>query len=138
MMYNDINFDTYFRNYPDQNGYFGRYGGVYISEELKKPMAEITEAYYTLAQSRKFIAELRRIRKEFQGRPTPISHLERLSNALGNVQLYVKPNTWAKRRSLQKPVPVNTVLRWLPPLLTSAWSAIFTWALWTSRSRLPM
>ena len=30
------------------------------------------------------------MRKEFQGRPTPISHLERLSNALGNVQLYVK------------------------------------------------
>ena len=90
MMYNNIDFDTYFRNYPDQNGYFGRYGGIFISEELKKPMAEITEAYYTIAQSRKFIAELRRIRKEFQGRPTPISHLERLSNALGNVQLYVK------------------------------------------------
>ena len=90
MMYNNIDFDTYFRNYPNQEGYFGRYGGVYISEELKKPMAEITEAYYTIAQSRKFIAELRRIRKEFQGRPTPISHLERLSNALGNVQLYAK------------------------------------------------
>ena len=90
MMYNNIDFDTYFRNYPNQEGYFGRYGGVYISDELKKPMAEITEAYYTIAQSRKFIAELRRIRKEFQGRPTPISHLERLSNALGNVQLYVK------------------------------------------------
>ena len=90
MMYNNIDFDTYFRNYPNQEGYFGRYGGVYISEELKKPMAEITEAYYTIAQSRKFIAELRRIRKEFQGRPTPISHLERLSNHLGNVQLYVK------------------------------------------------
>ena len=90
MIYNNIDFDTYFRNYPNQEGYFGRYGGVFISEELKKPMAEITEAYYTIAQSRKFIAELRRIRKEFQGRPTPISHLERLSNALGNVQLYVK------------------------------------------------
>ena len=90
MMYNNIDFDTYFRNYPNQEGYFGRYGGIYISEELKKPMAEITEAYYTIAQSRKFIAELRRIRKEVQGRPTPISHLERLSNALGNVQLYVK------------------------------------------------
>ena len=90
MTYNNINFDTYFRNYPNQEGYFGPYGGIYIPEELKKPMAEITEAYYTIAQSRKFIAELRRIRKEFQGRPTPISHLERLSNALGNVQLYVK------------------------------------------------
>ena len=53
-------------------------------------MDEITEAYQTICKSSKFISELRRIRKEFQGRPTPISHLERLSNKLGNVQLYVK------------------------------------------------
>ena len=90
MILNNVNFETYFRNYPDDNGYFGRYGGCYISPELKQAMAEITEAYFTIAQSRKFIAELRRIRKEFQGRPTPVSHLERLSNKLGNVQLYVK------------------------------------------------
>jgi len=90
MILNNVNFDTYFKNYPDENGYFGRYGGAYISEELKAAMQEITEAYFTIAQSRQFIAELRRIRKEFQGRPTPVSHLERLSNKLGNVQLYVK------------------------------------------------
>ncbi len=90
MQFNGIDFDTYFRNYPDAEGYFGKYGGSYISEELKAPMQEITEAYFTICQSRKFIAELRRIRKEFQGRPTPISHLERLSGKLGNVQLYVK------------------------------------------------
>ncbi|MBR5529589.1 MAG: pyridoxal-phosphate dependent enzyme, partial [Oscillospiraceae bacterium] len=85
-----MDFETYFKNYPDKNGYFGRYGGVYIADELKAPMAEITEAYFTIAKSRRFIAELRRIRKEFQGRPTPITHLERLSNSLGNVQLYAK------------------------------------------------
>ena len=90
MIYNGIDFDTYFKKFPDANGYFGKYGGVYISDELKQAMAEITEAYFTIAKSRRFIAELRRIRKEFQGRPTPISHLERLSNALGNVQLYAK------------------------------------------------
>ena len=90
MLYNGIDFDTYFKNYPDANGYFGRYGGCYISDELKAAMAEITEAYFTICKSRKFIAELRRIRKEFQGRPTPISHLERLSASLGNVQLYAK------------------------------------------------
>jgi len=90
MEFNGVNFDTYFKNYPDQNGYFGRYGGVYVSDELKKAMEEITEAYFTIAKSRRFINELRRIRKEFQGRPTPISHLERLSNSLGNVQLYAK------------------------------------------------
>ena len=90
MIYNGIDFDTYFKNYPDQNGYFGKYGGAYISEDLKKAMEEITEAYFTICKSSKFISELRRIRREFQGRPTPISYLERLSNKLGNVQLYVK------------------------------------------------
>lgn len=90
MLYNGIDFDTYFKNYPDANGYFGKYGGAYIPDELKRAMEEINEAYFTICKSRKFIAELRRIRKEFQGRPTPISHLERLSNSLGNVQLYVK------------------------------------------------
>ena len=85
-----VNFQTYFKNYPDKDGYFGKYGGVYISEELKAAMQEITDAYFTICKSSKFIGELRRIRREFQGRPTPVSHLERLSASLGNVQLYLK------------------------------------------------
>jgi len=90
MKMNNVDFETYFKNYPDENGYFGKYGGSYIEPDLKKAMDEISEAYHTICKSRKFIAELRRIRKEFQGRPTPVSYLERLSVSLGNVQLYVK------------------------------------------------
>ena len=90
MKFNDIDFDTYFKQYPDANGFFGKYGGAYIQPELKQAMQEITEAYFTICKSTRFIGELRRIRREFQGRPTPISHLERLSGKLGNVQLYVK------------------------------------------------
>ncbi len=90
MKYNNVDFDNYFKNYPDANGYYGRYGGCYITPELKAAMDEITEAYLTICKSSKFISELRRIRKDFQGRPTPISHLERLSSTVGNVQLYVK------------------------------------------------
>ena len=90
MKYNEIDFSTYFKNYPDRNGYFGKYGGSYIPAELQAAMNEITEAYYTICKSSKFISELRRIRRDFQGRPTPISHLERLSSSIGNVQLYVK------------------------------------------------
>ena len=90
MTYNNIDFETYFKNYPDANGYFGKYGGSYVSAELQTAMEEITDAYRTICKSRKFISELRRIRKEFQGRPTPISHLERLSTKLGGAQLYVK------------------------------------------------
>ncbi len=90
MNFNNVNFDTYFKNYPDANGYFGKYGGCYIPENLQKAMAEITQAYFTICKSSKFISELRRIRKEFQGRPTPVSYLERLSGSIGNVQLYAK------------------------------------------------
>ena len=90
MEFNGINFDTYFKNYPSEDGYFGKYGGAYVSPELKAAMDEITEAYFTICKSSKFIGELRKIRREFQGRPTPISYLERLSTSIGNVQLYVK------------------------------------------------
>ena len=90
MIYGGVDFDTYFKNYPNAEGYYGKYGGVYVSDELKDAMKEITDAYFTICKSSKFIGELRRIRREFQGRPTPISYLERLSTKLGNVQLYVK------------------------------------------------
>ncbi len=90
MILNNVDFETYFKHYPNNDGYFGKFGGAYVSPELKKAMEEITEAYFTICKSSKFISELRRIRRDFQGRPTPISHLERLSESLGNVQLYVK------------------------------------------------
>ncbi len=90
MIFNGTDFTTYFKNYPDANGYFGKYGGSYIPPELQEAMDEITEAYFTICKSSKFVSELRRIRREFQGRPTPVSYLERLSSTLGNVQLYVK------------------------------------------------
>ena len=38
MNFNGIDFDTYFKNYPDENGYFGKYGGCYINDELKNAM----------------------------------------------------------------------------------------------------
>jgi len=90
MILNNVDFETYFKHYPDENGYFGKYGGSYVSPELQVAMQDITQAYFTIAKSSKFISELRRIRKEFQGRPTPVSYLERLSQKYGDVQLYVK------------------------------------------------
>ena len=54
-------------------------------------MEEITEAYETIGKSPDFQAELARIRRDFQGRPTPITPLRRLSQSVGGrVQLYAK------------------------------------------------
>lgn len=86
----DINFNTYLKNYPDADGYFGKYGGAFIPDELIPAFREINDAYLTICKSSKFIAELRRIRREFQGRPTPVYHCERLSKSLGKCQIYLK------------------------------------------------
>ncbi len=85
-----MDYRTYLRYHPDENGYFGDFGGAILSDELKEAMKEITEAYHTIAESAQFVNELRRIRKEFQGRPTPVYHCERLSRKIGGAQIYLK------------------------------------------------
>ncbi len=85
-----MDYQTYLKNYPDRNGHFGEFGGVFIPDELVPAFQEISEAYQTICHSSKFISELRRIRKEFQGRPTPVYHCERLSRMAGLAQIYLK------------------------------------------------
>ena len=86
----DIDFKNYRKQYPSDDGYFGRYGGTFLPDNLKKAMEEIYYGYQTIAKSSKFIAELREIRKNYQGRPTPVYHCRNLSNYLGRVQIYLK------------------------------------------------
>ena len=86
----EVDYRTYLRHYPDRNGRFGPYGGAYLTEELVPAFEEIADAYQTICHSSQFISELRRIRKEFQGRPTPVYHCERLSRTIGNCQIYLK------------------------------------------------
>ncbi len=83
-------FENYIKNFPSSDGYFGPYGGCYVPDELQPVMKEIADAYQTICHSSAFISELRRIRREFQGRPTPVYHCERLSNSLGKLQIYLK------------------------------------------------
>lgn len=87
---NNVNFATFLKQYPDKYGYFGRYGGAYLPDELVPAFNEINDAYQTICKSSKFIQELRRIRKEFQGRPTPVYHCDRLSKSVGKCQIYLK------------------------------------------------
>lgn len=85
-----MDYSTYLKNYPNYEGRFGEYGGMIVPPELKTAFEEINEAYQTICQSAHFISELRRIRREFQGRPTPVYHCERLSKSLGLCQIYLK------------------------------------------------
>ncbi len=81
---------SHLQKFPDSEGFFGRYGGAYIPDVLKDEFKRITKAYMKLRHSHDFLSELARIRKHYQGRPTPVYHAKRLSDALGGAQIYLK------------------------------------------------
>ncbi|MFW6367004.1 MAG: tryptophan synthase subunit beta, partial [Spirochaetota bacterium] len=80
---------SYFKTVPDAKGFFKEYGGSFIPPQLQEEMDRITDAYYRISKSHEFIAELRDIRKHFQGRPTPVYYCRQMSNELGG-RIYLK------------------------------------------------
>ncbi len=81
---------AYLESHPDENGYFGKFGGSFIPPVLEKPFQEIKKAYYELKNSPAFIEELKYVRKHYQGRPTPISFAKNLTEFCGGAKIYLK------------------------------------------------
>ncbi|MBQ9758813.1 MAG: pyridoxal-phosphate dependent enzyme, partial [Opitutales bacterium] len=75
---------------PDNNGFFGRFGGSFIPAKLQEQMDEIACAYHTICRSHDFIRDLRSIRKHFQGRPTPVYYCKNLTEKVGGARIYLK------------------------------------------------
>ncbi|ABB44021.1 Tryptophan synthase, beta chain [Sulfurimonas denitrificans DSM 1251] len=80
----------YLESMPDENGFFGKFGGAYLPPQLEATYAEISRAYDKLSKSFDFINELKKIRKHYQGRPTPITYCRNLSDFVGGGQIYLK------------------------------------------------
>ena len=81
---------SYLESHPDENGFFGKYGGSFIPPVLEKPFADIAVAYKELKDSPEFIEELKYVRKHYQGRPTPISFAKNLTELCGGAKIYLK------------------------------------------------
>ncbi|SMO42944.1 tryptophan synthase beta chain [Saccharicrinis carchari] len=75
---------------PDENGFFGEFGGRFVPPMLEPLMQEITDAYIKIKDEPSFIQELTDLQKHYTGRPSPIFYAERLSNELGGAQIYLK------------------------------------------------
>ena len=80
--------DNYFKQYPNNDGFFKEYGGAFIPPILEVEMKKITDAYYAISKSHNFISELRSIRKHYQGRPTPVYYCNRLSEKIRWLNLF--------------------------------------------------
>ncbi|MGM0533546.1 MAG: tryptophan synthase subunit beta [Campylobacterota bacterium] len=79
----------YLQDFPDSKGYFGEFGGAYLPPELEKEFEKIKEAYLYIRNDHNYIAQLRKIRKHFQGRPTPVYYAANLSQMYGG-NIYFK------------------------------------------------
>ena len=80
----------YLETMPNEQGFFGKFGGQFIPPQLEQPFREITEAYDKLSKSHDYLHELRTIRKYYQGRPTPVYYAKNLSEFCGGGQIYLK------------------------------------------------
>jgi tryptophan synthase beta chain len=68
---------------------FGPYGGQYVPETLMPALAELEAAWLALRDDEGFRAEVATLLRDYAGRPTPLYHAARLSEAAGH-PVYLK------------------------------------------------
>jgi tryptophan synthase beta chain len=71
-------------------GRFGVYGGRYVPETLMAALEQLEREYEKARKDKKFRAELKRLFKEYAGRPTSLFHARNLSQKLGGAKIYLK------------------------------------------------
>ena len=75
---------------PNEEGFFGTYGGQFIPPDLKQAMDDIHVAYDEIRKTPEFQTELNELFAHYVGRPSPLFHAKRLSEKLGGAQIYLK------------------------------------------------
>lgn len=74
---------------PNEEGFYGIYGGQFVPEELKAEFKKIEKAFFDLKDDKEFNDELNYLLKNYVGRPSPIYFAKNLSKKYGN-NIYLK------------------------------------------------
>jgi tryptophan synthase beta chain len=77
-------------NLPDERGHFGPYGGVFVAETLICALDELREHYARHQHDPAFVAEFEDELAHYVGRPSPVYHARRWSEAVGGAQIWLK------------------------------------------------
>lgn len=74
---------------PDNNGYYGQFGGAFIPELLYPNVKELKDNYIQIINSLEFQEAYKDLLKHYVGRPSPLYHAKRLSEKY-NTTVYLK------------------------------------------------
>ncbi len=74
----------------EHNGFFGNYGGRFITEEMQEPIEELERQFKKHVNDKDFQAKLKYYQKNFIGRETPLYYAENLSKKNGGAKIYFK------------------------------------------------
>lgn len=77
-------------NELEKKGYFGEYGGQYVSERLRPVLDEIDKNFRKYIKDESFLEEYNEILRNFVGRPTPLIFAENSTKELGGANIYLK------------------------------------------------
>jgi len=80
---------TIINKLPNKEGFFGSYGGQYISENLKKEFNKIADEFLKLKDDASFKQEFAYLMKHYVGRPSPVYFAKNLSAKYGT-EIYLK------------------------------------------------
>ena len=64
---------------PNEQGYYGQFGGAYIPEMLHRNVEELRTKYLEIIYEEDFQKEFQYLLRDYVGRPTPLYLAERLS-----------------------------------------------------------
>ena len=76
--------------HPDERGYFGQYGGMYVGETLVSPLKQLAAAMREAFDDETFWSAYRELLRQYVGRETPCYFARRLSEAAGTANLWLK------------------------------------------------
>ena len=79
-----------YKNYPNEKGYFGQFGGRYVSETLMPLILEVEKKYEKIKNDKNFISEFNYYLKTYVGRPSPLFLAERITEDLDGPKIYFK------------------------------------------------
>ena len=79
-----------FKNQPNKNGHFGKFGGRFVAETLMPLILEVEKEYKKARNDKSFLKKFKYYLDNYVGRPSPLYFAERITKRINGPKIYFK------------------------------------------------